>query len=232
MKVIVDYRASKTTFDALEFLGYTVIKTPRISYLYDAICTHTDVMLYKLDEKTVIVEPSTYEYFKEKLHGIKVVKGKTILNEKYPFDIAYNAAQVGKKLICNEKYTDRKILDYCIENDIKIINTKQGYSKCSICVISDNAIITSDKNIAIQAEKNEIEVLLVNDDKVKLRGFEHGFIGGATGLLKKDLLAVNGNINLHSDADKILNFLQNQKIQVISLNDGEITDIGSIVAMY
>ena len=231
MNVIVDYRASNTTVDALKFLGYNVIVTPCIDYLYSAICGHADVMLHKLDEKTVVVEPSTYDYFKQNLKDIEVIKGKTVLNEKYPFDIAYNAARVGKKLICNEKYTDSAILDFCHENGIKIINTKQGYSKCSICVVSDNAIITSDKNIAIQAEKNEIEVLLVNDDKVKLNGFEHGFIGGATGLIRKDLLAVNGNLTLHSDAEKIIDFIKRHNIEIISLNDSEITDIGSIIAL-
>lgn len=231
MNVILDHRASAKTVDALSNLDYNVIKTPRVDHIYTTICGHTDIMLHKLDEKTIVCEPTVYDYFKEKLPDVKVIKGNTILSEKYPFDIAYNAAQIGKNLICNEKYTDSIILEYCFKNGIKIINTKQGYSKCSICIISDDAIITSDKNIALQAEKNKIEVLLVNDNKIKLEGFKYGFIGGATGLIKKDLLAVNGNINLHSDADRIISFAKKHKVKVISLNDEEIVDIGSIIAI-
>ena len=41
----------------------------------------------------------------------------------------------------------------------EIINVKQGYAKCSICVVSDNAIITADKGIAKAAIQNRIDVL-------------------------------------------------------------------------
>ena len=44
MKVIVDYRASEETFDALLKLGYEIIKTPKIETVYDAISGHPDIM--------------------------------------------------------------------------------------------------------------------------------------------------------------------------------------------
>ena len=43
------------------------------------------------------------EYFKNKMPEVKVIPGKTILNEKYPYDIAYNAARVGNNIFCNKK---------------------------------------------------------------------------------------------------------------------------------
>ncbi len=232
MNTILDYRASTKTVDALKKLGLNIVKTTHLNHVYTTICGHADIMLHKLDECTVVVEPTTYEYFKKMLPNIKVIKGDTILQEKYPFDIAYNAARIGKNLFCYEKYTDNQILEYCNENNIKIINTKQGYAKCSICIISDDAIITSDKNIALQAEKNNIDVLMiVNDNKIKLIGFDNGFIGGATGLIRKDVLVVNGNINLHTDAEKILSFSKKHNVEIISLNDEDITDIGSILVI-
>lgn len=231
MNIIIDYRASAKTVDALKDLGYNIIKTLHLNHVYATICGHADIMVHKLDENTLLAEPTVYEYFKKNLPDKKVLKGYTYLSEKYPFDIAYNAARVGNSLFCNEKYTDRKILDFCFENVIKIINTKQGYAKCSICVISDNAIITSDKNIAMQAKKNNIDVLMVNDDKIKLVGFNHGFIGGATGLLNKNTLAVNGDIKTHNNHKKIIDFCKKYEVSVISLNDREIVDIGSIIVI-
>lgn len=231
MNVIIDYRTSAKSVDALRSLGFNVIKTPKIESVHDSICGHSDIMVHKTDNNTVICEPTVYKYFSRTLQGIKVMEGKTTLKEKYPYDIAYNAARVGNCIICNEKFTDDTILEFCFKNNIKIINTKQGYAKCSTCVVSDNAIITSDKNIAQAAEKNGIEALFINDEDVKLPGFDHGFFGGATGLIKEGLLAVNGDLKLHSDACKIVEFAQKHKVKVISLSDGDITDIGSIITI-
>lgn len=231
MNIVLDYRASTVSVDALNNMGYDVIKTPNISTLYSTICGHADIMLHKIDKNAVIVEPTVFDYFSAKLSNVTVMQGNTVLGNKYPFDIAYNCARIGKNIICNEKYTDSKILEYYYENGFKILNTKQGYAKCSICIISDNAIITSDKNISKLAEKNEIDVITVNDDKIELQGFEHGFIGGATGLISDSTLAVNGDINLHSDCNKILDFCSIYNIDILSLNNEIIKDIGSILTI-
>ena len=71
-------------------------------------------------------------------------------------------------------------------------------------------------------------MLTVDDSKVKLPDFEHGFIGGATGLLDKNTLAVNGDIHRHGDCKRIIDFCGSYGVKVVSLNGGEITDIGSI----
>ena len=47
-------------------------------------------------------------------------------------------------------------------------------------------MITSDKNIQSVLNKNNVDVLLVDDNKIKLENFEQGFIGGATGLLNEN----------------------------------------------
>lgn len=229
--VIIDYRASEKTSDALKKLGFNVILTPKIGHTYTTICGHTDIMVHKLEDKTIVVEPTVATYFKKQLPGIEVLSGKTKITDKYPYDIAYNAARVGNNIICNIKYTDALIIEFAIKNSLNIINTKQGYSKCSICVISDKAIITSDKNIQSVLNKNNIDVLLVDDSKIKLNGFDHGFIGGATGLLNESLLAVNGNIKLHTNYNEIIAFAKKYGVEVISLNNDEIIDIGSIITL-
>ena len=94
---------------------------------------------------------------------------------------------------------------------------------------SNDAIITSDKNIQSVAIKNKIDVLLVDDNEIKLNGFNHGFIGGATGLLNKNILAVNGNIEFHRNYNEIISFCAKHGVEVISLNSDEIIDIGSIL---
>lgn len=228
---IIDYRASAKTVDALKKMNLNVVLTPQLTTVYTTICGHSDIMVFNTQKNEIIVEPTVFKYFSKKLHNIKITAGETVLKEKYPFDIAYNVALVGKKLICNEIYTDKRILEFADKNGIKIVNTKQGYAKCSICIVSDEAIITSDKNIQIAAEKNKIDVLMVDDASIKLNGFEHGFIGGATGLLEKNILAVNGDINLHKDCNRIIDFCKYHKTDIVSLNNDVIEDIGSIIVV-
>lgn len=228
---IIDHRASVKTADALKKYGFEIVLTPKLDHVYTTICGHTDIMVHKLCSNTIVVEPTVIEYFKNKMPEIEIITGKTILNEKYPYDIAYNSARVGNNIICNKNFTDDVIIEFANKNGLNLINTKQGYAKCSICVVSDDAIITSDKNIQSVAKENKIDVLLVNDNEIKLTGFDHGFIGGATGLIKKNILAVNGNIKFHANYNQIVDFCAKHSVEVISLNNDEIIDIGSILVV-
>ncbi len=228
---ILDHRASVKTADALKKYGFKVVLTPKIDHVYTTICGHADIMLHKLCENVIVTEPTVVDYFKSKMPEIEVIPGKTILKENYPYDIAYNAARVGNNIICNKNFTDDEILNFAYKNDLNLINTKQGYAKCSICVVSNDAIITSDKNIQSQALENDIDVLLVNDNEIKLTEFDHGFIGGATGLIKENILAVNGNIRLHTNYNEIIEFCAKHNVEVVSLNNDEIIDIGSILTV-
>ena len=228
---ILDYRASVKTADALKKYGFCVVLTPKIDHVYTTICGHADIMVHKLCDNTIVAEPTVCEYFKNKMPEIEVIPGKTILNEKYPYDIAYNAARVGNNIFCNKNFTDDTIIEFANKNHLNLLNTKQGYTKCSICVVSNDAIITSDKNIQSVAIKNGVDVLLVNDDKIKLKEFEHGFIGGATGLINENILAVNGDIELHTNYKEIIEFCKKHGVEVISLNNNEIIDIGSILIL-
>lgn len=231
MNVIIDYRASKDTFDALLKMGFNIIKTPKLNSVYDAICGHADIMFHKINDNEAVCEPRVYDYFHLKLPEMKIAKGETILNEKYPYDIAYNVCSVSNKIFCNIPNTEKEILKRYEAMGYDIIHINQGYAKCSICVVSDNAIITADKGICRVAEKNEVDVLMVDDIDIKLNGFEHGFIGGATGLISKNKLAINGNIERYRDCTKIIDFCNKYNVEVISLNDAEIVDIGSIITI-
>lgn len=227
-RVVIDGRASEKTKAALEKMGFDVVGTPRLNSVYNAICGHADILMHKTEDM-VIAEPCVYDFFRKSLVNTPVIKGETVLKCEYPFDIAYNCARVGKRIICREKHTDGAILAHYRERDYDIIDTRQGYAKCNVCTVSDNAIITSDKNIARRAEKNGISVLEVNDGAVALDGFEHGFFGGATGLLDVNTLAVNGDINFHTDMCRIVDFCRLFGVRIVSLSDEPITDIGSII---
>lgn len=226
--VLIDYRADKAK-KALEEIGITVYQTPAANIAYSAISGHPDIAFHHLDENSAVASPEVYEYYC-KLFGKKhIIKGTSSIKSTYPEDIAYNAARVGNAVFLNEKFTDNSIIDYYIKKGIKLINVKQGYSKCSICIISENAIITEDTSIAKAAKKNEIDVLKINSGYIHLKNFPYGFIGGASGLIADNTVAFCGNIQLHPNYKDILNFCENHKVKICSLYDNEIEDIGSII---
>ena len=228
--LVVDFRISKKSLNTLKDLGYKIIKTQPETTVSDAICGHPDIVLCKLKNHDHVAK-ATFRGFLIGETGCEIIEGNSILNKSYPFDIAYNAALVGNNLFCKEKYTDISILNYCKNNHIKVLNVNQGYAKCSICVVSDNAIITADKNIFNAAVKNNIDVLLIENTEIVLKGYDEGFFGGATGLIERDLLAVNGNLTLHRDCDRIKHFCDKYGVTVLSLSDEPICDVGSIIRL-
>lgn len=231
MKAFVDYRINPKSAETLRSIGYEVVKTHQSKKLYNAVCGHADMQLCKIRDNLAVAAPGTYEYLEKSVFEAKIYPGLTEIGGMYPWDIAYNAACVGNRLFCNEKYTDGEILRICRENGIDIVDVRQGYAKCSICIVNDNAIITSDSGVAKTAEKCGLDVLIVDDGNVALEDFEHGFIGGATGLLKPGLLAVNGNIERHASCNAVIDFCARNRTEIVCLNKDEITDVGSIITL-
>ena len=182
--LVVDYRISEKSLNTLKNLGYKIIKTQKETSVSEAICGHPDIVLCKLKNHDCVAETTFCGFLADKTE-CNVIEGKSLLKKDYPFDIAYNAALVGNNLFCNEKYTDISILNYCKDNDIKLINVNQGYAKCSICVVSDNAIITADKSIFKTSLRNNIDALLIENKGIVLKGYDVGFSAVQQGLLKR-----------------------------------------------
>jgi len=156
------------------------------------------------------------------------------IGAEYPKDIVYNAAIVGNCFIHNLDYTDGKLLDAFKEQnigkDIKLINVKQGYTKCNLVVVDDAHAITSDMGIAQALNDENIEVLVINQGFVSLQGFDYGFLGGASGRID-DEIVFNGDLSAHPDFDEIVEFIEKTGLKVRFFKNYPLTDIGSIIAV-
>jgi len=71
------------------------------------------------------------------------------------------------------------------------------------------------------------EVLYVSPESILLEGFPHGFFGGCCGVWE-DKVFVNGSLSLHPDGEKIREFLVSLGYEIVELNEGPLTDVGSI----
>ena len=229
--IIADCRADDETIKSLQKTGYTVIPTVKLDCLYDAIASHADIQIHYLGNKRFVCAPEAYEHYKKYLpDGFTLIKGSKPLGAKYPADIPYNAAAVGNTLICNSRSTAIEILQTYSCSTRNILNVAQGYAKCSICVVSGNAIITADKGIAEAAKSNGMDVLRINEGHIELKNMNYGFIGGASGLIERNVLSFNGELSTHPDGEKIKKFCQNHNVAVAELKAGVLTDIGSIIS--
>ena len=146
-KLIIDNRMREIEKNKLKELGYELIEINSNRTVYTEISSHVDIFCTKI-KNNFIVEDSQYNLIKENINKkIKVIKGTTKIEKKYPEDIKYNVCIVGNYAIHNFNYTDRKVYEILKNENYNLINVKQGYSKCSIAVIDENSIITADEGI-------------------------------------------------------------------------------------
>ena len=109
------------------------------------------------------------------------------------------------------------------------MQVSQGYSKCPLCIVDQNSFITEDEGIANTLKRHNINVLKISAGDVRLPGLDYGFLGGASGKISKNLLAFTGDIRQHRDYDKIYDFCAERSVELISLSNEELIDIGSII---
>lgn len=230
-KVLVDYRISPKSENTLIKQGIEVIKTLRHNFLYESVCGHPDMQLHHLGGDVFVCDRFVFDYYKKILPNAFLINGSTKISSEYPFDVAYNGVAFGNIFFHNLKFTERNIYEYYKRHGVKLINVKQGYTKCSVCVLSERAIITSDRIIAKTATENGIDALYFDSSEIILQGMSNGFVGGICGMIDKNLLAVNGNIALLKNGVDFSSFCNKHKIEILSLNDNIPVDIGSIIPL-
>ena len=157
--------------------------------------------------------------------------GESILTPKYPYDIAYNVARVGKWYFHNLKYTDRRIRNTWTARHRAC---PRGTGLCQVFDTSRGRqfIITTDRGIERAAAKKGIDVLYVEcGDSIRLPGLDRGFIGGACGMISDTVCAINGSVEKLKGSDPIISFLSSRNMTIVQLSDECVTDIGSIIPL-
>ena len=212
-------------------MGFDVIKMPCFPALQAPVSAHPD-MLFFLSRGRLVCHRDyfvTAGYEIERIAertGAKVVLSDEDIGEEYPRDVLFNAAAIGDMLICRRDAVSSRVAELYSED--KIINVKQGYAKCSVCVVSDSSIITSDRSIAKAAEKQGIDVLLISQSGVSLDGYDRGFIGGASGT-DGEKVYFCGSLELHPSGEAIKEFCRERGREAVSLSDEPIYDYGTLI---
>ena len=214
----------------LNELGIKTIKIQPYDALPEPVNSHADLQIlhsgknnmFCQDEHLCIGESNA----KFIINKIQLSAGNT-----YPNDVRLNCAIIGNKIICNVKTIAREILEFADISGLTVINVKQGYAKCSICVVNENAIITDDKSIYTAAGNFFNDTLFISKGSIGLKGYNYGFIGGCCGKIDKNKIAFNGAIESHKDYKKIIDFLERNSVECVELHNNPLYDIGGILPL-
>ena len=113
--VIIDSRLPASVKRSLSELGFNTIEMPVWERLQKPVSAHPDMLLFIADGK-IICHRSYFELAGDLLGQIaRTAEAELILSEepmsaKYPSDVLFNAARLGRRLICKKASTSRHIL--------------------------------------------------------------------------------------------------------------------------
>ncbi|WP_353092533.1 DUF6873 family GME fold protein [Tissierella praeacuta] len=231
---IVDGRIDNEIENNLKRMNLKIIKTIRCSEVHDSISYHPDIVIHPVNYDTLVIAPNVFDYYKEILGnmGIRLIRGEKYLSSKYPEDIAYNVGRLTGSAIHNFKYTDEVLKFYLKKENLDFINVKQGYTKCSLAVIGEDAAITADYPMYKKLSFLGYKILLIEPGYIVLKGQNYGFIGGTNGNLCNGKSIISGKIDEHPNRDEILNFFVENNVDFKFLSQKNILDIGTIITLY
>lgn len=186
------------------------------------LCGHADLSIIHLGNNKIATYDKVFT-----MSGADIIRLSTPASPDYPYDAGLNVCILGEYLICNPGVIETDLLKLIGQK--RILKVKQGYTKCSICVVNENSIITDDAGIHKAAVNANIDSLLISKGIVALDGFNYGFIGGASFKISKSKLAFTGIIPDSRLRTEIESFLADRNIEAVYLTDNNIYDIGGAI---
>lgn len=214
--------------DALQQRGVTVAEVPAHDFLPVPVQTHADLQLYLLpDGRILVIAGAPVLAQRLQTLGFAVDICAEYPGDVYPQDVPLCCFALRDKLYG---------LPQAVAGELRaqyagIIPVRQGYARCSTCLVDAGSIITADRDIAQAARKNGIEVLQIRPGYILLPGYDYGFIGGCCGLIAPNTLAVTGDIDTHPDAMAIRMFCAQRGVQIDCLVPGPLRDIGGLLPL-
>ncbi|MBQ6065362.1 MAG: hypothetical protein IJK89_00945 [Clostridia bacterium] len=217
--------------EALHTLGVNTVSPAPSPVLPTETARHADMLLCHAGGNVCFVSPEQTALAARLRQEGFAVRFSAPPGAAYPDDIKLNAA-VGKDFALGLiDRIDAGLAAYLREKGRVLAPVKQGYAKCGLCFVTENAFITEDPSIADALERRGAAVLRIAPGDVYLSEAHHGFFGGAGGKIAPDRLAVTGRLSFHRDGDAIRRFAAEHGVEIVELTDERIMDIGGILPL-
>jgi len=237
LNLILDYRTSEKELRGLLSFGFNLIPTDKVSSLYEAVNGHPDLQFFCIEKKLIAHKDLSEIQMKllQKL-GAPITLGNSSLSLPYPKNVPYNALLTPDLMMHRLDATDPVILSEIQElkksREIRLVNVRQGYSRCSCAYVGNNSYITEDLVMAEKLISLGKEVFYRKHSNVYLEGFDFGFIGGAISLLtinNEELVLISGSLDSYFYGKELKTFLELRDIRYECLSEGKLMDRGSII---
>lgn len=196
------------------------------------VSSHPDMIMCRIGERIFL--PRSYAADYPEIYGaLSSIGGYTVVlsdsprSAKYPHDISLNCAvtdstECGKNVICLSKRTSPDVITEARERFYRIVNVRQGYAGCS-CLVSDKAVLTSDRGIYSALRALKVPVFLCQCDNIRLDGYSHGFIGGCGGVYGNELYLFGDEY-----PSEVKDFAEYASLTVVPLIRAPLTDYGGM----
>lgn len=220
----------KKTAEYLNALGIKTLTLSENAHLDSEISCHADMLTLHLGENNFVLDAGQKilaEHLTECGANVILQKG---IGSPYPNDTILNKLILKGKIYGNFKHTNISNTAFLPENTEKI-NVNQGYTKCSVCVVSENAVICDDKGIANLLKKSQIDVLEIEKGNIYLSDTHCGFIGGASFKISENLMYFDGNLQEHKNFKEITDFLKKYRVEPVFDASRRLSDIGGAVLL-
>lgn len=231
--LITDYRTSDFELNRLSQLGCYAIASEKNTRLYQAVDGHPDLQFASIDQTLICHKDiSQKKYTEISPLAANFVKGKSSAYLPYPHHISLNALITDDIFLHRLESTDRVLLDLAGQSERMLINTRQGYSRCSCAYVGNDAFVTEDIGIAELLVSQGKKVFYRKHSNVFLEGFEYGFIGGTLSLIhhhEGDILLISGDLSQYHFGNDLKSFLLAQKVSFECIGNGPLMDRGSIM---
>lgn len=220
-----------TAADKLTACGIKLLHPIKNSRLANEVSSHPDMLLFHAGGRLIFLEPEQKELAAALAEEGFEVRFTKPLSGEYPKDIALNIA-AGRDFALGLLEHNCPAAKTALEaHGRALINTRQGYAKCSLCFVTERAFITEDSGIAALLQSRGFDVLNISKGDIFLSGSHYGFFGGCAGKISENTLAVNGSLSYHRDGDRIAEFAKKHGVEILQLTGGKITDIGGILPL-
>ena len=206
----------KTLFN----LGYDPILLPAAPFLPPPVARHPDMLLAPYGEGFLVSRAyrEAHRSFFDAIAIPLTVTDETV-GPVYPDDVLLNAFTLADKV-----FGGKAISRYLTEGK-KHIKVAQGYARCSVAFFGSGCV-TSDPSLYAALTKEGIETLRIRSGHITLKGYNEGFIGGASLTLSPTLTAFFGRVEAHPDYGAMERFAAKQGVTLLSLSNEPLADCG------
>ena len=221
--LLCDGRMPQEMREKLTALGQ-VIALPPYEKLPLPVCGHPDLLCF-YDGAVLYTFKEYYDENRSLFENLPCkVRPLDIRAGAYPRDLPFD-----QLLFCNAMIGREEFVPPELKEGRRMLSVKQGYAKCSALVF-DGHMITADRGIAASGRILGGKVLEIEAGGIALEGYNTGFIGGASGVVGKNVLFF-GSLSCHPQGKEIKAFVSLAGYEAEQLSEGPLVDHGGLLVI-